>query len=240
MLRNYNNGFTILEVLVALAILSIVLAMLFTSQLLAIQLTNSSRGSSDIINIAKSHLELVSEKLLSSVDSYTEFSNDSECLAESDSQSYYSHDRGCNYEARVASGAQIDLDGDGNGDIFAGSVKGLDEKGQLVDLDLDGANGAETFAGYDLDDSGTPDVYVTTWILQEQDAADALLNGDSYSGPIRITVAALAAYDAIPAIGRLDPLILTKSVSCFDVYWEIDGGGSPVYRGTAPPSCPEI
>lgn len=240
MLRGSRNGFTILEVMVALVILVLALGMMSSSQILAVQLTNSSKGSSEIINVAKSHMELVSEILLSSVDSYTKFSEDPDCQAESGTQGFYSIERGCNYEAKVASGGKLDIDGDGNGDIFAGQLQALDDKGQLADLDLDGSNGAETFAGYDLDESGTPDIYVATWILQEQDAADSSFAEGNYSGPIRITVAALAAYDAAAAIGRLDPLILTKSVSCYDVYWEANDSGDPIYRGTAPPSCPEI
>jgi prepilin-type N-terminal cleavage/methylation domain-containing protein len=238
--RSGSRGFTIIEVMVALSILVLVLGMLATSQITAVKLTNSSRGSSDIVSVAKSHLELVSENLLSSVETFTEFRDDGDCQAESSTQGYYAIERGCNYEDKVATGETFDLDGDGSGDIFAGHLKGMGEDGQLVDLDLDGSNGPEIFAGYDLDHSGTPDIYVTSWILQEQDAADSYFDDGNYSGPIRITVAALAAYDAIPSIGRLDPIILTKSVSCYDVNWEYGDQEEPVYRGTAPPSCPEI
>ena len=235
------RGFTLIEVIVALSILAIALGTLVIAQIGAAKLSTNSLMVSQVTTVADHRLEQVADQLLSRVETFNKYRD----ACQHDLDNFDS--RGCNFEAQddqiknnCSDGKPCDIDGDGTNDvILLSSVKETDPEnpGQERDLDLDGDGSPERYLGYDMDyylDSsgstlGDPDIYVTTWLAHD-------------NGSIRVTVAALPNPHLSEQTGRLDPVFLTRTVSCYDVQWETKSSpNSPTpYRGTAPPSCPEL
>lgn len=234
------RGFTLIEVIVALTVLILTLGTLVAAQIGAAKLSTNSLMVSQVTTLADHRLEQVGDQLLANVEVFNKYRDDGECRSSSNS-------RGCNFEAKddlvsaCSPGQTCDIDGDQTADVFLVSpAKELVDDGSgnnERDLDLDGDGTPEAFLGYDMDyylDSSDakllePDIYVTTWLAYDK-------------GSIQVTVAALPRPHLSEQVGRLDPVFLTRTVSCYDVQWETKANASnqnyTPYRGTAPPSCP--
>lgn len=239
-----SRGFTLIEVIVALSVLVIALGTLVAAQIGAAKLSTNSLMVSQVTTLADQRLEYVGDQLLSSVQTFKDYRDDPDCKVGSDI-------RGCNFESKDAAISQCsdkqpcDINEDGVDDVIyvspAQELVDDDNNPQTdpkwIDLDLSGDGNPEVFLGYDLDyyldSSGTtlgePDIYVTTWLAYDD------------KGSIMVTVAALPNPHLSEQAGRLDPVFLTRTVSCYDVQWETKanaGSSHTPYRGTAPPSCP--
>lgn len=247
MMKDKQAGFTLIEVIVALSVLVIALGTLVIAQIGAAKLSSNSRAVTDVTTIADQRLEYVSNWLLNDVENFTKYQG--ACAGGAGGAS-----RGCNLEKQEGySDGKLDIDGDGveevvvvssgsqqsaePGESQKSSEKAASSEDQF-DLDKDG--NPEVFLGYDMDytlkggdvNLDEPDIYTTTWLSYDN-------TGD---GSVLVTVAALPNPELSEQVGRLDPVFLTRSVSCYDVQWETkanagDSANAP-YRGVAPPSCP--